>query len=34
LTDADHGVALASSPSTVIYLTADAGRTWKPHEFG
>jgi photosystem II stability/assembly factor-like uncharacterized protein len=34
LTDADHGVVLAAMPSTVIYLTADAGRTWKPHEFG
>jgi photosystem II stability/assembly factor-like uncharacterized protein len=33
-TDADHGVALGATPSAVIYLTADAGRTWKPHEFG
>ncbi len=34
LTDADHGVALAFQPSTAIYLTTDAGQTWKPHEFG
>ncbi|HEY2671234.1 MAG TPA: hypothetical protein VGJ07_12790 [Rugosimonospora sp.] len=32
-TDADHGIALAFEPSATIYLTTDAGRTWKPHRF-
>ncbi|GIH14583.1 hypothetical protein [Rugosimonospora africana] len=32
-TDADHGIALTYQSSTVIYLTSDAGRTWKPHRF-